>query len=163
MGSHSAAHIPVNFDMIVMQKQLDEPPEGTVLYKYASEYDVIREYNIQKQIFVRTCSNVVEMVVLETVKEWELRVAAYFANHVVGPLLVNVPTPEDPTRLRHITDITNDTTSKQVYEAMAKNIDQSRFPIHFVISARFNVKFSNLTHKVASDHTIRRIINAYKP
>jgi len=163
MGSGRHNFIPHNFDQIMMQRQLDDENEASVLYKFAHSVDLIREYNIKKHIFCRTCTNIMEMVVLQGVKEWELHVMGYFANHVVGPLLVNIPTEGDPTRLRHVINITNDTTSKEVYQALAKNLNETQYPIHFVISARFNVKFSNLTHKIASDYTIARIVKSFKP
>jgi len=163
IGTNQYDCIPQNFDLLIAQRQLDEKEDETVLFKFAHSVDMIQEYNIQKKIFFRVCSNIIEMVVLSGVKEWELKVAGYFAHQVVGPLLLNTPTPEDTSKLKHILNITNDTTSKQVFQAMAKHMDETAYPIHFVVSARFNVKYSDLHHKIMSHHTIRRITKAFKP
>ena len=145
-----------------MQRQLDEEGSAQILFKYAHEVDCISEYDIEKTIFVRVCTSIIEVVVTSHVREWHLNVAGYFLNHCVGELLVNNPTEKDTSALRHILNIINDTKSKDVSQAMKKNIDESRYPIHFVLNAKFNVKYSSLAHKVASKHTIRRIVDAMR-
>ena len=160
-GGHYDA-MPVNFIELMNQRQLDEEGEPNVLFKYAHEVDMISEFNIEHTIFFRVCTGIVEMIVFDKARDWHLNIAGYFLNHVVGELLVNHPTQTDTAALRHIFNITNDSKSKEVGQALVRNIDESNFPIHFVCNAKFNVKYSALAHKTASKHTIRRITDAMR-
>ena len=154
--------MPVNWIELQHQRQLDEEGKASVLFKYVHEVDAITDYNIEHTIFVRVGTTMVEMIVFDKAREWHLHVAGYFLAHCVGELLVNNPTQSDTSALRHIFNITNDSKSKDVGQALKKNIDERNFPIHFVLNAKFNVKYSSLAHKTASRHTIRRIVDAMR-
>ena len=154
--------MPANFTELQIQRQLDEEGSANILFKYTHEVDAITDYNIEHVIFVRVCSGAVEVVVTEQAREWHLGVMGYFLAHVVGELLVNHPTQTDSAALRHILNIVDDTASKEVAQALKKNIDENMYPNHFLCHAKFNVKYSALAHKTASKHTIRRIVQAMR-
>jgi len=162
LGKSQYRGCPPGFYELLMQKQLDEETDDGVLFKYVHAPDTLKDFDIQKSIYVRVALNMIECVVLRGVKPWELRVLGYMLNHVVGPILANLPTPDDNSKLRHIGDVTNKSSSKDVYEIIAKNIDENAYPMHFVISARFNVRHSPLMMKISSNHTIKRIVQAMR-
>jgi len=163
MGSSRYNGCPPGFHELIMQRQLDSEKDPNVLYKFTSEVDALREFHIRKAIFMRVCKSLIEVVVLKGVQAWELNIVGYFIAHVAGVMLKNEPTPADSSNLRHILNIKNSTSSKEVSDAMKKNINPTAFPQHYVISAKFNIIHSPLAHKISSKHTIRRIINAHKP
>jgi len=162
LGKSQYRGCPPGFYELLMQKQLDEETDDGVLFKYVHAPDTLKDFDIQKSIYLRVALNMIECVVLRGVKPWELRVLGYMLNHVVGPILANLPTPDDNSKLRHIGDVTNKSSSKDVYEIIAKNIDENAYPMHFVISARFNVRHSPLMMKISSNHTIKRIVQAMR-
>ena len=77
-------------------------------------------------------------------------------------LLINMPTEQDHARLKHIGDVTNATTQRQVANMLFRNINKDRMPIHFVLNSKWQISGSKLMHRVASDHTVKRLLEAHK-
>ena len=66
------------------------------------------------------------------------------------------------TKLTHIGSIRNDTKQRAIFQMITRNINRQSFPMHFVLNAKFNIITSKLLHKVASNHTIKRLLDAHR-
>ena len=161
MGNPGLAGCPPGFyelNLSMERMKLEKEP----LFKYAYAGDVIKDFDINKLIYVRVCKTLIEAVVLQGVKEWELKVLGYMLNHVVGPLLVNIPTESDNAKLHHIYNVTNESASRDVFQSLSKNLNETAYPVHFVLYAKFHVEGSSLMNQIMSNHTIKRLLRAYK-
>ena len=130
------------------------------LFKYAVGMDLIRDFNIRQNIWVRVTKTLIEVVVLENTRDFEIRVIAFMLNHVVGKFLVNTPIPEDSDKLKHILDVTNETKDVQLSNVIFKELDN--FPKHYVLYSDFNVGGSALIPLIASKKTTGRLLQAFE-
>ena len=142
-----------------IMKSLEKEWSGP-LFKYAVGMDIIRDFNIRENIWVRVTKSLIEVVVLENTSEFEVRVIAFMLNHVVGKFLVNTPLPEDSDKLKHILDVKNETKDNQVSSAMFRELE--KFPTHFVLYSDFNIGGSGIIPLIASDKTAGRLLNAFQ-
>jgi hypothetical protein len=131
------------------------------LFKYAYSGDILRDFDLNKFIYVRVCKNLIEAILLNGVREWEIKVLAYMLNHVVGQMFVNIPTNEDNAKLHHIFNVTKGSETKDIYNAISKNVDPQSYPMHFVLYAKWNVEGSSLMHQM-NKKTVGRLLKAYK-
>ena len=152
---------PGFYELNLAMERLGQQSDGS-LFKYAYTGDILKDFDINKAIFVRVTKTLIECVILNGVREWELKVLAYMLNHVVGPLLLNTPTGSDNSKLQHIYNVTNDSGSQEIFKSMVRHIDPNSYPVHFVLYAKFHVEGSSLMHQIISNHTIKRLLRAYK-
>jgi hypothetical protein len=153
--------IPAGFYEMILQKDKYKMSFDP-LFKYAYHGDVLRDFNLNGFIYVRITKSLIEAVFLKGVNEFEINCLAYIFNHIVGQFFVNTPTAIDNTKLTHIGSVRNDTKQKAIFQMMTRNINRQSFPMHFVLNAKFNINSSKLLHKVASNHTIKRLLDVHK-
>ena len=130
------------------------------LFKYAFIGDLIRDFDIKSHIWVRVTKSLIECVILQGTKDFEVRALAFMLNHVVGKFLVNTPVPQDAYKLKHILDVRNDTRDSDVAKSIFREIET--YPVHFVLYADFNVSGSAIMPLIASKQTAVRLADAYR-
>ena len=129
------------------------------LFKYAYIGDLITDLDIKKHIYIRVTKSLIECILLQGVRDFEVRVLAFLLNHVEGQLLVNTPLPEDSHKLKHILDVKKDTKTEDVARAIFKEIET--YPLHFVLYSDFNITGSAIMPKIVSKNTTARLLEAY--
>ena len=149
------------FEGIVDLQRVKEDGPGP-LFKYVYILDVLKDYDIDKLIYVRVARTMIEAVLVEGVKEFHVKTLAFFLNHVEGQLFVNMPTEADSKKLSFVTNIGRETDTNDVAKHLFKNIDVNSFPIHFLMMADFQVDESAIMPAIASENTARRVLRAYK-
>ena len=149
------------FEGIVDLQRVKEDGPGP-LFKYVYILDVLKDYDIDKMIYVRVARTMIEAVLVEGVKEFHVKTLAFFLNHVEGQLFVNMPTEADSKKLSFVTNIGRETDTNDVAKHLFKNIDVNSFPIHFLMMSDFQVDESAIMPAIASENTARRVLRAYK-
>ena len=147
------------YELSLMRQHMEANLPGP-LFKYGSVYDILKEFDINRKIFVRIYKNLVEVVVLKGVKEPELKVVAWILNHLIGTFFVNTPTPQDTAALKHIKNVTKETKSVEILKCMMKYLDDRFYPIHFVLATKHNMLGQPINAMVNS-MTIGRLYKAY--
>ena len=152
---------PAGFYELMMHMQNKRRREGGPLFKYAYSGDILREFKLH-HIYVRITKSIIECVILAEVSDFEIRTLAFILNHVVGNFLVNTPTEADHAKLKHIGDVTQTSTQKQVSQMILRHLDRQKMPMHFVLNSKWQIASSKLMHRVASDHTVKRLLQAHR-
>ena len=163
LGPGGANGCPVGYhdtQIAALQKVKEEGPGP--LFKFVYYTDILKDYDIDKQVYVRVARSMIESVVLDGSKQFHVKTLAFFMNHVEGQLFVNTPTETDYHKLKLIMAIKSDTKTADVARQMFKNIDPKSFPIHFLLYSNWQVDESALMPKIASAGTTRRLVRAYK-
>ena len=146
-----------------MSLAMDDPKiSHDPLFKYSYHGDILRDFALNGFIYVRITKSLIECVFLQGVNEFEINTLSYILGHIVGQFFVNMPTQTDNTKLIHIGDVLNETHQREIAKMITKNLNRQQFPMHFVLYSKWNISSSNLMHKVASNHTIRRLLDAHK-
>ena len=163
LGPGGANGCPVGYhdtQIAALQKVKEEGPGP--LFKFVYYTDILKDYDIDKQVYVRVARSMIESVVLDGSKQFHVKTLAFFMNHVEGQLFVNTPTETDYHKLKLVMAIKSDTKTDDVARQMFKNIDPKSFPIHFLLYSNWQVDESALMPKIASAGTTRRLVRAYK-
>ena len=133
---------------------------GGPLFKYAYVGDLIRDFDIKQHIWIRVTKSLIEAVVLQGAKDFEIRCLAFMLNHVEGHFLVNTPVPEDGYKLKQIMKVTKETRDSDVSKAIFRELYE--YPTHLVLYSDFNVANSSIMPLIASRKTAIRIADAFR-
>ena len=138
--------------------QLVEKIQVGPLFKYGAVEDILKEMNILRKIYIRFYRAQVEIVCLKGVREFEIKLAAYFLAYLEGAFFVNIPSPSDNSRLVHILNL-KQTDMMQIKKTIMLHLNQVAFPAHFLIQCKSHL-LNNPVLTVANKHTIGRMTSA---
>jgi hypothetical protein len=158
----SSQGCPIGFYEQNITKQNVADEDQGPLFKYVYHIDVLKDYDIDKIIYVRVARSMIEAVILGGTKEFHVKVLAFFLNHVSGQLFVNTPTDADSHKLKLVMAVKDGTKTSEVAAHLLKNVDPNKHPIHFLLYANWQVDESSLMPLIISDGTTRRLVRAYK-
>ena len=132
-----------------------------VMFKFASIYDRLKEFQLGEFIHCRITRTVCEVVILKGATESAIKTVGWILNHCVGTLHANIPRHGDNSALTHIANIKDDTKSQEIANAMRRNINTNNMPMHFVMASKFNLMLTPLMVNV-SKLTLARVERGYK-
>ena len=111
-------------------------------------------------MLIKVFTNLVEIIVMEGVDEYDLAMAMWLISHCQGHLFVNSPTQEDPKKLVHIANVTEKSRVSDLVRSMATNL--VRYPSHFVLETTCSTQNSIFGSLLLNKHSVKRIYKAVK-
>ena len=131
------------------------------MFRYGVPSDVVSDLiNIKDKVLMKVFTNLVEIIVMEGVDEYDLAMAMWLISHCQGHLFVNSPTQEDPKKLVHIANVTEKSRVADLVRSIATNL--VRFPSHFVLETTFDTQNSIFGSLLLNKHSVNRIYKAVK-
>ena len=131
------------------------------MFRYGVPTDVVSELiNIKDKVLMKVFTNLVEIIVMEGVDEYDLAMAMWLISHCQGHLFVNSPTQEDPKKLVHIANVTEKSRVSDLVRAISTNL--VRYPSHFVLETTFSTQNSIFGSLLLNKHSVNRIYKAVK-
>ena len=131
------------------------------MFRYGVPGDVVSDLiNIKDKVLIKVFTNLVEIIVMEGVDEYDLAMAMWLISHCQGHLFVNSPTKEDPKKLIHIANVTEKSRVADLVRSIATNL--VRYPSHFVLETTFDTQNSIFGSLLLNKHSVNRIYKAVK-
>ena len=128
------------------------------LFRFGITKDCMFEFSILDKIYVRCFRNLVEAVIVEGVRSSDVAVLSFFINHVDARVYVNIPTDNEPKKLRHIANAYSKPTVQQLKEltrAMIASI--VKYPTRVVVETKFQTVDSIFNSDLTNPSTIRKL------
>ena len=118
-------------------------PPNLPLFRYGSPHDIVSDViEVGGKVWIKVFSNLVEMIFLDGVTEDQIVFGCWMIANVTGPLLVNLPQPQDPSALTHLMDVNDKTRIRQMAQLMMQSL--VRYPTHYVIKSEWKLGPDNI-------------------
>ena len=120
------------------------------LFRFGAAGDLVKQMvNIKDRVLFKVFRNLIEIIVMRGVDEYDLAMAFWLLTHVEGHLFVNLPTPDNPKKLVHIANVTQ---KSRISELVTTAVGQLvRYPTHFVLQTQFSTMKGIFTNKAISN------------
>jgi len=114
---------------------------------------------IKDKIFARVFIDLVEFIVEEGVQAGDIRMMAWLLTNCGGKnnLFVNIPTPADPMKLRHIANVEYKGRLANITKSISKALYQ--YPTHYVMQCQFKTTNTLLGSFFMNPESIKRMYN----
>ena len=100
--------------------------------------------NIKDRVLFKVFTNLVEVILMKGVDEYDLAMAFWFLSHLEGHLFINLPSPDNPKKLVHLANVTKTSRISDLVHVVVGHL--VRYPTHLVFQSKFSTKGGVLTN-----------------
>ena len=110
----------------------------TPLFRFGAQKDLMVEMvNVKDRIMFKVFSNLIEVIIMEGADEYDLAMAMWMITHVPGHLFINLPTADDPKKLKHLANVTKNSRVSDLVTAVVGHL--IKYPAHLVLQSQFAI------------------------
>ena len=131
---------------IYAEKDTPWKPPNEPLFRFGATSDLVKQMvNIKDRVLFKVFTNLIEIILMKGVDEYDLAMAIWLLSHCEGHLLVNLPTADNPKKLVHIANITKSSKIPAIVHAIVGHL--VRYPTHLVFQTKFSTAKSIFTNE----------------